>query len=476
MTSSTNKLKRLESQPENPFSKLVSNQTIVEIPEFQLENGDVIYNVPIAYKTWGKLNKEGNNCMVICHALTGSADVSDWWGPLLGKDKAFDPTKFFIICSNSFGSPYGSASPVTKDPETGEIYGPEFPLTTIRDDVNAHKLILDDLGVKQIAIVIGGSMGGMLSLEWLFLGKEYVKTCVALATSARHSAWCISWGEAQRQCIYSDPKYEEGYYSLDDPPSNGLSAARMAALLTYRSRNSFEARFGRNDGNKRNGKLKTLAEDNWTIHNDGLKSARHVLRKSSLSSSTELYSPQSSSIRRDSTDSISSITSSTSSISPPHFFSAQSYLRYQGEKFVKRFDANCYIAITRKLDTHDVSRDRPEFENSIEKALGSLQQPTLVIGIKSDALFTYSEQQSLAKYLPKARLEKIDSPEGHDAFLLEFESINKLILDFENENLKELMLQRVAGAEEMVKAQENNDMNVKKDSVFGEVEADITQW
>lgn len=168
--------------------------------------------------------------MVICHALTGSADVWDWWGPLVGPGRAFDMGKFFIVCCNSLGSPYGSASPCTQDPTTGRIYGPEFPLTTIRDDVklvalpwlpllcggnlelmkwpnSIHKLVLDFLGIRKIAVVIGGSMGGMLVLEWAYFGKDYVKAIVPIATSSRHSAWCISWGEAQRQSIYSDPRY-----------------------------------------------------------------------------------------------------------------------------------------------------------------------------------------------------------------------------------------------------------------------------
>lgn len=140
------------------------------------------------------------------------------WGPLIKPGRAFDPSKFFIFCGNALGSPYGSASPITINPNTGQTYGPEFPLVTIRDDVkydsfvanlknSIHKIILDDLGVRQVAIVIGGSMGGMNVLEWAFFGPEYVRSIVPMATSARHSAWCISWGEAQRQSIYADPKY-----------------------------------------------------------------------------------------------------------------------------------------------------------------------------------------------------------------------------------------------------------------------------
>ncbi|KAH3668666.1 hypothetical protein OGAPHI_002420 [Ogataea philodendri] len=477
--------KIVDEQTENPFSKLVSGQTIVEVPEFTLESGDKIFKVPVAYKTWGKLNDKGDNCMLIAHALTGSADVKDWWGPLIGRDRAFDPTKFFIICLNSLGSPYGSASPVTMDGEYNERYGPEFPLCTVRDDVRIHKLVLDSLGVKQIAVCIGGSMGGMLALEWCFVdGGKFVRSLVALATSARHSAWCISWGEAQRQCIYSDPKYDDGYYSLDDPPVSGLGAARMAALLTYRSRNSFEKRFGRGAPTQQQ-KSKDLSntpvsedssavedspstkEENWQIHNDGAAvrsrksfESRHASRSNSIDSSL-------SSADSDSID--SSVSGKKPRRRPQHYFSAQSYLRYQAQKFHQRFDANCYISITRKLDTHDVGRDRPEFDNDAAKALQSLQIPALVIGIDSDALFTLSEQIFIAKNIPNSTLKKIHSPEGHDAFLLEFKEINDLVMDFEKTHLKEIM------------DHDGNNMDwsdetvQQKESVFGEAE-DVANW
>lgn len=224
-------LEHIASQPENPFSRLIAAQKLAIIPNFTLESGEILTDVPVAYKTSGFLNEARDNAMVICHALTGSADVWDWWGPLVGPGRAFDMGKFFVVCCNSLGSPYGSASPCTQDPATGRIYGPEFPLTTIRDDVklvplpqlqydiqkryvelikghiSIHKLVMDYLGIRKIAVVIGGSMGGMLVLEWAYFGKDYVRAIVPLATSSRHSAWCISWGEAQRQSIYSDPKY-----------------------------------------------------------------------------------------------------------------------------------------------------------------------------------------------------------------------------------------------------------------------------
>jgi homoserine O-acetyltransferase len=192
---------------ENPYPKSVQGQTIEILETFQLESGKILKQVPVAYKTWGTLNETGTNCMVLCHALSGSCDVEDWWGPLLGDGKTFDSSKFFIFCGNVLGSPYGTASPVSVDPSTGNPYGPTFPLTSIRDDVRIHNEILKRLGVKKIKFVIGGSMGGMQVLEWSFYGKSYVENICPIATSGRHSAWCISWGEAQRQSIYSDPKY-----------------------------------------------------------------------------------------------------------------------------------------------------------------------------------------------------------------------------------------------------------------------------
>ena len=270
-----------EIQESNPLLKLVQGQRIVQVPSLVLESGVVINNFPIAYKTWGTLNEAGDNVLIICHALTGSADVADWWGPLLGNNLAFDPSRFFIICLNSMGSPYGSFSPLTINEETGARYGPEFPLCTVRDDVRAHRIVLDSLGVKSIACVIGGSMGGMLSLEWAAMyGKEYVKNMVALATSARHSAWCISWSEAQRQSIYSDPNYLDGYYPVEEQPVAGLSAARMSALLTYRTRNSFENKFSRRSPSiaqqqkaqrEETRKPSTISEHSLQIHNDGYK-------------------------------------------------------------------------------------------------------------------------------------------------------------------------------------------------------------
>ncbi|KAI9050569.1 hypothetical protein LZ554_005730 [Drepanopeziza brunnea f. sp. 'monogermtubi'] len=495
-TNGAAKYERTQQQPENPFAALIPDQTIAIIPSFTLESGVTLYNVPLAYSTRGTLCPGRDNAMVVCHALTGSADVGDWWGPLLGgPGRAFDISRFFVICMNSLGSPYGSASPVTcKDgDQKNERYGPEFPLTTIRDDVNLHKLLLDELGVRQVAAVIGGSMGGMLVLEWAYFGKDYVRCIVPIATSSRHSAWGISWGEAQRQSIYADPKYDDGYYPFSDPPTAGLGAARMSALLTYRSRNSFEARFGRNTPDA--SKKQTIIQDqhpsspseiHLAIHNDGHRSKRAPLSRPGSSADIKISTLPSNSNSADFTD--PQFHGATPSVSPgptnsmserkrgtSTYFSAQSYLRYQGEKFVKRFDGNCYIAITRKLDTHDVSRYRvlADSTNPIADALAQIQQPTLVLGIESDGLFTFDEQKEIAASIPDARLRTIDSPEGHDAFLLQFEQVNKHILEFLKDVLPDIM--DAPGREDAIA--EDGVGAVMKNSTFGEAEVeDITAW
>lgn len=429
-----------------------------------------------------------------------------------GGGRAFDYTRFFVVCLNSLGSPYGSASPVTcKDGDaTQERYGPEFPLTTIRDDVkyelrpfnglhsltthSIHKLVLEDLGVRQIAAVVGGSMGGMLVLEYAYFGKDFVRTIVPIATSSRHSAWCISWGEAQRQSIYCDPKYDDGYYSFDDPPNAGLGAARMSALLTYRSRDSFEGRFGRNipDASQKQNisgskKPPTPTNEHWAIHNDGHKMTRTPRASRPASPQAVADAKAVDGETADHTD--HQLNGATSSVqngifvqrqkSAPTYFSAQSYLRYQGDKFVKRFDANCYIAITRKLDTHDVSRHRvsPETPNGVNIALSQIEQPTLVIGIESDGLFTFAEQQELAAFIPQARLRSIDSPEGHDAFLLQFEQVNKHILDFFREVLPDIMGAHSIEVDGVSGAGTDGVGTMTKSSTFGEAEVeDITAW
>ncbi|KAJ1987398.1 homoserine O- acetyltransferase [Coemansia umbellata] len=440
----------------NPFISLVNEQKIKTIPSFALESGDVLSNVPVAYKTWGKLNSEGNNCMVICHALTGSSDVADWWGPLLGSGRAFDTSRFFVVCCNVLGSPYGAASPLTINPDTDRPYGPDFPLTSIRDDVRLHRLVLDSLCVKQVAICIGGSLGGMQCLEWGMFGADYVRVIVPIATCGKHSAWGISWGEAQRQAIYSDPNYCDGHYTFEKKPEGGLSAARMSALLTYRSRDSFESRFGRKM--MTSGKVKVYQSANLKSERDSSAangSSTGAANSGSGSSSSSSISSGQSSPRASNDDRTAS-----------NIFSAQSYLRYQGDKFTRRFDANCYIAITRKMDTHDLGHGRGSYIG----ALKQMRQPALVVGIESDGLFTINEQYELAEHIPKAQMATIDSPDGHDGFLLEFAQLNRLIRSFVRDQLPEF----ASDVDADVNAP--SEFVPQKASVFGEAEVDVMKW
>ncbi|KAH8924458.1 homoserine O-acetyltransferase [Atractiella rhizophila] len=439
--------------PNHPshLASLIPSQSLAHLPSFELESGEVLEDVWIGWKSWGKLNDERNNAMVVCHALTGSSDLEDWWGPLLGPGLAFDPTRYFIICCNVLGSPYGTSSPITVNPRTGKLYGPEFPSTTVRDDVRLHKLLLDRLGVESVAVVIGGSMGGMQALEWPLLTPEgYVQNVIPIATCARHSAWGISWGEAQRQSIYSDPKYQDGYYALDDGPSAGLAAARMAALLTYRSRDSFESRFGRREQEspRGSGEIDRTYSPALEAHNDGHKrfGASRVNHKSPmLGEGREEAVP-------------------LAAASQKTIFRAQSYLRYQGDKFISRFDANCYLHITRKMDSHDVSRGRPSAPNPLSR----IPKGALVMAISSDGLFTMTEQEELANNIPEAKLVIIQSPDGHDGFLLEFEQINSHILSFLHSRLPSIY-----EGEPIMKVEGDgveHSFQVKKPSLFGEAE------
>lgn len=210
-----------------------------------LESGEVLTQVQVAYRTWGKLNAAGDNGVLICHALTGSADADSWWQPLFGTGKACDRQQDFMVCSNILGSCYGTTRPISVNPATGKPYGANFPAITIRDMVRVQAALLECLGVRRLKLVIGGSLGGMQVLEWALLYPEKVEAIAAIAVSGKHSAWCIGISEAQRQAIYADPLWQGGNYAFNQQPESGLAAARMMATITYRSQVSFEERFSR---------------------------------------------------------------------------------------------------------------------------------------------------------------------------------------------------------------------------------------
>ncbi|KAJ7747783.1 Alpha/Beta hydrolase protein [Mycena metata] len=370
------------------------------VPQFQLECGVTLLSPTVCYQSWGTLNHTRNNGMVICHPFTGSVDVEKWWGPLLGAGKAFDPMHYFIICANVLGSPFGTASPLSIDSSTGRRYGPDFPPTTIRDDVRLHKLVLDHLGITSVAVVVGGSMGGMTALEWPLCFPGLVQRIIPLATCAKQSAWCIAWGEAKRQIIYTDSAFRGGHYPRERPPKQGLAAARMVGLVTYRSCDSYEQRFGR--------KL-----DDPSPH------VPHPHQKAD-----------------DSTVCSTEKTQITVDPAEHPRFSAQSYLHYKGATFATDFDANCYIHLTHKMDTHDITRGRMSAAVDIDEhtalsaVLRTLPPHPLIISISSDVLCPPHEQKILADGIPEAELVVIDSMAGHDGFLVEGERIDAAVVKY----------------------------------------------
>ena len=217
----------------------------LEIPgPFELESGARLPAVRVAYRSWGELDEHGGNAVLVCHALTGSADVDRWWGSLLGPGRALDPERDFVVCSNVLGGCYGTTGPTSLRPD-GRPWAAAFPDITVRDIVRVQAALLDALGVKRLRLVIGGSLGGMQVLEWALLFPQRVAAIAPIAIAARHSAWAIALSETQRQAIAADPRWRSGHYPADDPPAAGLAAARMLAMLSYRSRASLEPRFGR---------------------------------------------------------------------------------------------------------------------------------------------------------------------------------------------------------------------------------------
>ena len=339
---------------------------------FEFESGKTIPSFTVTYETYGKLNKDGTNAILICHALTGDAHASNyndpngkpgWWDGMVNSGKAFDPEKYFIVCSNFLGGCYGTTGPVSINPETNLAYQASFPQMTVRDMIKAQYKLINFLGIKKLKTIAGGSLGGMQTLEWAIMYPEVVESIIPIATAARHSAWAIGLNEIQRKAIFDDPDYQNGYYQTQ--PYKGLATARMLAMMSYRSDKNFEEKFGRN------------------------------------------------------------IRSTMDNADKP-FYEVESYLHYQGQKLVKRFDANTYLYITRSMDLHDVSYGR----GSLKEALGQIEAHALCIGISSDILYPAHEQKEIAALIPNSEYFEVKSPYGHDAFLIEFDQQNKAIINF----------------------------------------------
>jgi homoserine O-acetyltransferase len=344
--------------------------------ELPLQLGGSFGPVTLAYETWGTLNSAGDNAILLTHALTGNAHAHDiehpdepraaWWNPLIGPGRPFDTERYFVICSNVLGGCYGSTGPSSLDPTTGRPYGLRFPLVTIRDMVNAQCRLIEHLGVRQLAMVAGGSVGGQQALEWAVTYPELVRKVVVVAATAALTAQAVAFSEVGRQAIMADPRWQQGEYAPGQGPEAGLAIARMLSMITYQSEEGMEMRFARQPARCQD----TTAPSGHTAFGGA--------------------------------------------------FDVESYLYHQGETLVKRFDANSYLYLSRAMDLYDVSAGHA----SPEAALRRIQSQALFIGIRSDFLFPAARVRQLAEQVKgvggHASYVELDSPHGHDAFLKEW--------------------------------------------------------
>lgn len=359
-----------------------------DIPEpIHLESGIILEDVTVSYETYGHLNKEKSNAILICHALTGDAHAAGWhegdkkpgwWEIVIGPGKALDTEKYFIICSNVLGGCKGTTGPSSINPKTGKEYGIDFPVITIRDMVKVQKELVDSLGISQLSAVIGGSMGGMQVLEWMVSYPKMMKKAVPIATTAMSSPQQIAFNEVGRQAIFSDPNWNGGrYYGTGNLPQNGLSLARMIAHITYLSDESMDIKFGRD--------LQDKDEISYDFSVD---------------------------------------------------FQVESYLRHQGESFVKRFDANSYLIITKAVDLFDLS-----VNDSLIDGFRDVEAKIEVISVDSDWLYPTEQSAELLTALNANDVEvtysEIKSNYGHDAFLLEKGQLNHILSKFLSNNIVE---------------------------------------
>lgn len=325
---------------------------------FELENGEILPELTIAYHTYGTLNSDKSNCVWVCHALTANSDAADWWPGVIGKNGFIDPSRYFIVCANILGSCYGSTGPLTKDPATGLPYYSTFPVVTIRDMVRAHIHLRKHLGIDKIHLLMGGSMGGYQALEWCAIENDIIEHLFVVGTSATESAWGIAVHTSQRLAIEADASWKS---HQKDAGQRGLKAARAIGVITYR---------------------------NYGI----------LVEKQTDPDSEKLDN-----------------------------YKASSYINYQGDKLVNRFNAFSYWLLTKSMDSHHLGRGRG---GSPEKVLKKFRQKTLIMGIATDILCPLHEQEFLAQHIPGSTLVKINSPYGHDGFITESEHISKALSDW----------------------------------------------
>jgi len=291
-------------QMADEYGTMNSDGEKMVIESFYLDSGRILENVEVCYMTWGEPNEKRDNIVVVCHALTGNANLESWWKELLGKARPLDTSKYCIFCSNVLGGCYGTTGPSSLNPATGKIYGSQFPKVTIRDMVRIQAAVLEQLKITEVACVVGGSMGGMQALEWaLEVRSLKVRSFVSISATGRHQPWQIGISECQRQAIYSDPKWNGGSYDQKDPPKTGMSLARMMAMVTYRTHPAYKTKFGR----------------------------------------------------------------ALVSTHQQQVFDVENYLYQQGQKFnLRKFDPWTYVRLTQAMDSHDVERGRGSYHSVLQ--------------------------------------------------------------------------------------------------------------
>ena len=351
-----------------------------------LDSGKTLQQVTIAYETWGQLNSDKSNAILLCHAWTGDSHAAGsaqdgqptpgWWDGLVGSGCAIDTDKYFVVCTNSLGGCQGSTGPASPHPLDGKPYGSRFPVITVRDMVRAQVRVSDLLGIDVWHSVIGGSMGGMQVLEWGITFPHRVRTLVPIATCLQATAQQIAWGAIGRRSIRLDPKWRGGDYydaAVGDGPWQGLAIARMVAQVTFRSDNVFTDRFGRE-----------LADTDADYNGLGLWDK----------------------------------------------FEVENYLDHHGDKLIRRFDTNSYLIIGKAMDLHDVARGR----GSLQTAASRITAPVLSMGISSDILYPTYQQKQIREIISESggscEYVEIDSPHGHDAFLINLDQVGKPLVEF----------------------------------------------
>jgi homoserine O-acetyltransferase len=361
---------------------LVAPRDYTHAEPFTFRGGQVLPGFSLRYETYGELNAARDNAIVVCHALSGDHHCAGWhspadrkpgwWNNLIGPGKAVDTRRFFVVCANVLGGCQGSTGPSSLNPATGRPYGAAFPPVTIPDMVRAQRRLLDHLGVAAVHAVIGGSMGGMLALQFAIEYPRLVRRVLAMATTGRESAQAIAFNEVGRQAIMQDPAWNRGDYALGEGPRVGLAIARMMAHITYLSDASMDRKFGRR-------------------------------KRRAADTEPSAFDVQ---------------------------FEVEGYLRHQGQSFINRFDANTYLYITRALDQFDLE----EAAGSLEAAFAPVEAETLIVGFTSDWLFPPEQNRALALALlragKRASYAELATDLGHDSFLLESEELYALVRGF----------------------------------------------